>query len=968
MKIFLGIFLSLLAYRVSSNPYHDFISFDNFSHVNELNSYSVTDIYQDHQGIIWIATINGLNRFDGYEVLSNDWENGLFNELPGTHIDKIAEDVHHNLWLYSRLSHKIFCLDPTRSFYKEFPTPESEILDIKFDGNNIWLLSHDYIFKWLDNQEKFSKYSIESTIGARILFCSGDSIFIIDNKRNWLYNAESDKFIPCQLPNTSILKVLDVIKENPSMDFPAINEISDVVELNPGALWIATHGRGLFLIEKMEPSVSWTKDNMSVQSYLHMPFVKHTINSNSVSSLFKDREGTIWIGNKEQGINQFSIEKNTFKKINYILNDNQRQEIQTVRALTEDKSGNLYVGTQENGVLIFDKEYRFKKKISSELPSQTIRNLRMDSNGLVWIGHYEGLSSLDPKTYTINNSHLEEHRDPEEHFRVYDIKEDKDKILWISFWYKLIKYNPLNGKSEEIKLPKSASVNSTIKIRCLEFDENGNLWIGTENFGLFLYDTNKNEAINVYENTLDKTSLPSINIFNIRCSRPDTLFICSSKGLFFYKISEKRFFAPPVEENLNRHRTYGALEDKKDGLWISTVNGVWYYNFVSDSTRKFDTSDGLLSNEFTKNGLLKKEDGTIVFGSNLGILFFHPDEIRPKKIKPGLLIKRENWVDMAEPFSLSPQEKSFQLEAKVISYFAPQKNMLMYRLSGWETHWNVQSASNPRIYYENFPEGSYTLEVRGFHAGTPGEFEYLNIAIEKGIPFWRSKWVILIIFILVIAITYGIYRVKLKQIQREKDLKLKVYESEIQLLKSQISPHFLLNTLNNIYSLCILDPSKAAKLAINLSKMLRYMLYESAQHKVMLDKEINFLENYVNLVKEKSPNDNKLNFSIEGNIHQQTIVPFLLLSFVENSFKHGDIFKNPQGFVNIRLNVDDINLIAHIQNTFIERNDFEKQGGGIGLENVRKRLELFYPHRHQLNIHSNENVFSVYLMIKIEDK
>ncbi len=150
--------------------------------------------------------------------------------------------------------------------------------------------------------------------------------------------------------------------------------------------------------------------------------------------------------------------------------------------------------------------------------------------------------------------------------------------------------------------------------------------------------------------------------------------------------------------------------------------------------------------------------------------------------------------------------------------------------------------------------------------------------------------------------------------------------------------------------------------------MLRYMLYESAQHKVMLDKEINFLENYVNLVKEKSPNDNKLSFLIEGNIHQQTIVPFLLLSFVENSFKHGDIFKNPQGFVNIRLNVDDINLIAHIQNTFIERNDFEKQGGGIGLENVRKRLELFYPHRHQLNIHSNENVFSVYLMIKIEDK
>ncbi len=205
--------------------------------------------------------------------------------------------------------------------------------------------------------------------------------------------------------------------------------------------------------------------------------------------------------------------------------------------------------------------------------------------------------------------------------------------------------------------------------------------------------------------------------------------------------------------------------------------------------------------------------------------------------------------------------------------------------------------------------------------------------------------------------------------QRERSiLETQTMQSELRFLKSQINPHFLFNTLNNLYALTLKKSDKAPEIVVKLSEMMRYMLYECNEKKVTLEKEVNYVKNYLDLEALRQGKDVEIKFEIQGEVKQQTIAPLLFIPFLENSFKHGLNHTISKGFVHIVLFIEDNDIIFHIENSKPDSIPLPEhpRSGGIGLVNVRRRLNILYPDHYTLSIEDQPNVYCVDLKLELD--
>jgi LytS/YehU family sensor histidine kinase len=205
--------------------------------------------------------------------------------------------------------------------------------------------------------------------------------------------------------------------------------------------------------------------------------------------------------------------------------------------------------------------------------------------------------------------------------------------------------------------------------------------------------------------------------------------------------------------------------------------------------------------------------------------------------------------------------------------------------------------------------------------------------------------------------------------QNEKiDLKRQSLQSELNFLKSQINPHFLFNTLNSLYALTLKKSDKAPEIVLRLSEMMRYMLYECNESKVPLSSEIQYIKNYLELEKLRHGKSFNIQLNIDGDANGQLIAPLIFIPFLENSFKHGIDHHIDEGFVNINIDIVDSKLSLFVENSKSKiQPKKKKNSGGIGLVNVKRRLDLVYPNKHELNLTNNEDAFNVSLSLDLSN-
>lgn len=238
-----------------------------------------------------------------------------------------------------------------------------------------------------------------------------------------------------------------------------------------------------------------------------------------------------------------------------------------------------------------------------------------------------------------------------------------------------------------------------------------------------------------------------------------------------------------------------------------------------------------------------------------------------------------------------------------------------------------------------------------------GPLRNSNLAEAVSYNFFSTLWYLALMVALKLSIDWYEQQRILQKIVVEK------LNAEVNFLRSQVNPHFLFNILNNLYALTLKKSDLAPEVVLKLSEMMEYMLYDSDDTTVSLDKEISYLHNYIELERIRYDNNPDIFIEVAGNPDGKEIAPLLLLPLVENAFKHGVSRKSDHGWLHGKIHVGPSAIEVTIENS--KSTAARESKGGIGLANLRKRLELLYPSRHSLRIDDQQERFSVFMEINL---
>ena len=222
------------------------------------------------------------------------------------------------------------------------------------------------------------------------------------------------------------------------------------------------------------------------------------------------------------------------------------------------------------------------------------------------------------------------------------------------------------------------------------------------------------------------------------------------------------------------------------------------------------------------------------------------------------------------------------------------------------------------------------------------------------------------IFFIVFSMGMKYFTAGLKRQHRIQEDRYKQVQTELDILKSQINPHFFFNTLNSLYSLSLEQSQQVPEVVLELSDLMRYVLDSGNKKSVPLKDEVQFIKNYISLEKLRLPGSTDIKISVKGDLNSHSIAPMLLIPFVDNSFKHGLSSSIEDGYVHVDITMDKKHLYFRIENSK-PQNEISKSKAtpGVGLDNVRRRILLLYPEKHQLNIRDNPHNFIVELTLTL---
>ena len=227
--------------------------------------------------------------------------------------------------------------------------------------------------------------------------------------------------------------------------------------------------------------------------------------------------------------------------------------------------------------------------------------------------------------------------------------------------------------------------------------------------------------------------------------------------------------------------------------------------------------------------------------------------------------------------------------------------------------------------------------------------------------------VFLSIIAIAISVSYKTINEYIKKEQENKEYENQKLNAELAMLKSQINPHFLFNILNNICSLALKKSDDTANAIIKLSDLMRYMIYDSSTDKVPLNKELQYIENFINLQRMRLAGAAVIEYNVTTDNMVKQIAPLILIPFIENAFKHGISYAN-NAIINIQIDTKGKKLSLWVKNNNYKNNELaDNSDSGIGLENVKKRLDLLYPQNYLLTIKNTETFYIVELELTLDE-
>ncbi|MBA0883897.1 hybrid sensor histidine kinase/response regulator transcription factor [Flavobacterium undicola] len=663
------------------------LKFENFDTSKGLSSSTCVDIFQDHEGFLWFGTIDGLNKYDGYdfEIYRNILDNP--NSISNNRITVITEDKQGRLWIGTSNGLNIFDRN-TEKFYKidlykkkkEGVNYREEINGLLYhkNDNTLWVATKNGVTKLLlDNIEdstydkiNFSHYSYNSKNPQSI--DSNDVTSIIEDRKGniWIatkanhlhrYNPNTNNFtrFPIDFKGSQYLNHLPKqVLIDKDGDFWIGNDIShlflldinkgtvkNVSPLNKrvpifhlyqdkkGVIWASTDGDGIFLLDKKKGLL---------QHLQHNPFNPFSLSNNQASEVLEDKNGIFWIATYNTGLNKLAISKSSFGHYFYKSESNEGLSAKIAQSVLEDSKKRIWIGTDGGGLNLFDekngtfKHYRARQGDPNSLSSDKIVNLVEGDNGVLWVCTWDGgLNKFYPDS-GMAKSYQYSKTNPFSigQNTVWNAKKDSEGRIWLgTSTGGLNLFDPVAEKFYQYKnVPGDSKSLISNFVFSLFIDSKNRLFVGTSQ-GLCVTNLNR-----IKGQIPGKINFAEIKIKNIQGTRVNyitedykkNIWVGTDMGL--YEL-DSRFNLKHFYSSLNglpNNLVVGIQEDNNRNLWITSKGGLTYFNPKTGIFKNFNTHDGLQGTEFQSKSIGKTHDGRIIVGGINGFNIFNPNAISLK--------------------------------------------------------------------------------------------------------------------------------------------------------------------------------------------------------------------------------------------------------------------------------------------------------------------------------------------------
>lgn len=785
------------------------IKFYTYGIENGLSQSHVTSIVQDDIGYIWVATQDGLNKFNGYDFKILKHQLNDTNSLPNNYIHCLTKDNKGHIWFGTNRGighinpHNDKIETVNRTYY---PKLKGYIFThLAFDEHQqLWALSEKHGINRLDLQTKnievISEINSHSDFSA--LFADSKQQIWIGTKSGQIFYAKSpyktfQSIDVEKAPNingffefenqmyvttTSGLFLLEnhelkaVFQSNSSLNYQNIQAV--YVESND-KIWVGTSDFGLYLVS--HPG----QDNEQTINYTKNPYNQSSLIDNEITYLYGDNAGSIWLGTGK-GLNKFDQYKQGFTSITIDKNPQKGLIDYTVWAFNEDKNGNIYIGTQKDLTLFKPKENKFYHFIRDSSTPHYLLSIYVENPHKIWCGYEDGLFILN--VHSINEYEFQRITftdNPElSKTRVYQIVPANSTDLWIGTREGIgyMDVSTLQSKFYTHQSNENSIGEGAVKV--IYKDLNEQFWFVTSNDGLFNAKQNTKGLFDFKPFIMNDYDETNGHITSILQTEKNYLWLGTyGEGLKKLNLQTKETVNYTELEGLSNNVIYGLLNDEKGNIWISTNKGLSRFNIKKEIFTNYTTTDGLQSNEFNTNAYFKSSNNELYFGGINGYTTFQSSDIKINPIPPKVIISKiiahskdkkvsqlleiESNITDSTSLVLPYYQNDLTFEFFSNHYSNPQKNRYKYQLIGYDKEF-LQLSKGNKVHYMNLESGHYKFIIYGKNPDNVGSLKPTVVYIEITPPFWDTWWFKIMAVLTVILLSLYIYRVRIDRIRRQK--------------------------------------------------------------------------------------------------------------------------------------------------------------------------------------------------------
>lgn len=773
---------------------------------NSLSHNYVSDMVEDFEGNLWIATYGGgLDMFDWEKekFIHHRTATGSINSIPSNYLHTVFEDSDQNLWVGTAGAGLSRFDRSTRRFIgyphgKDHPKSlyGNSVNDILEDHqHNLWLSTVDGgLSMFTKKTESFIHFpedpknpkSLSTNRVSTLLLDKSDRLWVATREGLELFDRKKKEFrhfihLPGK-PNSIPSNVVLALEED-----------------NAGNLWIGTENGGLSIFNPTtEQFDNYAQDDVD----------KLSLNNNSLWSLYKDVKGNMWIGTFSGGINFVNRDASKFNHYRHAsspltLSNN------SVWAIEEDSESNLWIGTDGGGLNMLDRKlglftsYKNTTEANS-LCGNYVLSLAFDKNNDLWVGTWgNGVSVFNRdkksfKHFSYDRSDSASLSSP----NVWTIFKDSKDQMWLGTYSAGIDFydDKNNNFIHYSHNPNDTTTLSGNTVNIFFEDSQGDIWVGVHG-GLNLFN-NKTKTFTRWKHSENVNSLSNDNLTSILEDKHGNFWIGTEIGLNYFDRKKNQWTNYYIQDGLPGNTIFAVLNDHQDNLWVSTNNGISRFNTVTKSFKNFGVTDGLQSPEF-KKGALKSKTGHFYFGGGYGFNEFFPDSIHENYYEPPLVLTDfqifNKQVEVSDGNKVGPlkanitdaKEINLTYDQTVVSFqfaslnFGRDRKQYSYMLEGFDSDWSYVGTKNSAT-YTNLDAGDYTFKVRTLDNTGNWSKNMIKLDVHVTPPYWNTWWFRTLLVLLVIGSGASFLWARAKAIRAQRlALESQVKERTIEVVKQK---------------------------------------------------------------------------------------------------------------------------------------------------------------------------------------